>query len=109
MNNQPGVHLSYAANLSRVWGPPLLSAVVESDGTVTLDSEKYPSLSAAGGAARRPLFKGHLKGRFPATNGWTFWQVKDPLTNQLITLDILRDRFLQKKKEEARRFGKVSS
>jgi hypothetical protein len=84
-----------------------LSATVAPDGTVVVEGVSCSSLSAAGGEARKHLYRGNRKE--PATNGWTFWQTTDPTTKQDVAVDVLRDRYLQKKKEEARRFGKLGS
>jgi hypothetical protein len=83
------------------------SATVEADGTVTFEGESFGSLSLAGGRARTPMFKGRKRGKYPATNGWTFWRVVDPVTKQPMLLDALRDRFLERQKAEANRFGKA--
>ena len=72
-----------------------------------VDGVSCSSLSSAGGEARKHLYRGSRKE--PSTNGWTFWQMTDPTTKQEIAVDALRDRYLQRKKDEARRFGKPGS
>ena len=55
--------------------------------------------------ARKPLRTGDLKGRpYPPTNGWTFWRVRDSETGEVVEIDVLRDRYLERKKREASRF-----
>jgi len=84
-----------------------LSATGAPDGTVVVDGVSCSSLSAAGGEARKHLYRGHRKE--PATNGWTFWHPTDPTTKQEVAVDVLRDRYLQGKKDEAKRSGKPGS
>ncbi len=82
-----------------------LRATVQPDGSVLLKGVRYASPSIAGGMARKPFFKGDLKGKScPSTNGWTFWQLQDPTSREMMPLDALRGRYLQKKKNEAERF-----
>jgi predicted type IV restriction endonuclease len=80
------------------------SASVEDDGTVMFKGEKFASLSVAGGRVRDPFYKGKKRGKYPATNGWTFWQVIDPVSKKPIAIDVLRDRFLEQQKTQANRF-----
>jgi hypothetical protein len=83
-----------------------LTATVQDDGMVSVGGDLYPSPSAAAGAARKPYYKGDLRGHtYPETNGWKFWYVKDPATQKAILLDALRVRCLLKKKAEAQRFA----
>lgn len=79
-----------------------LSATVEPDGSILFQGVQCASPSIAAGMARKPFYKGGAKGdQLPATNGWTFWQVQDPASNEMVPLDILRARYLQRKKTEA--------
>jgi len=82
-----------------------LRATMESDGSILLDGVRYASPSIAAGMARKPFYKGNLKGKgCPSTNGWTFWQVHDPPSRDMVPLDAFRDRYLQKKKSQAAKF-----
>lgn len=65
-----------------------LTATVNQDGTVTFGSETFKSPSQAGGAARATVIGLRDDGRFPATNGWTFWRVTTPEGE--VVLDTLR-------------------
>lgn len=89
-----------------------LTAVIGTDGTIRMSGKKHAALSAAGGFARLPYFKGSTEGRpsswYPSTNGWTFWKTKDSDTGELVELDVLRQRFLAKKKSQAERFKRAS-
>jgi len=86
-----------------------LTAVVEKDGAVSFGGARYDSPSTAGGMARKPYHRGDLKGRsYPQTNGWIFWQVRDPASGEMVPLDALRARYLERKKSEAERFQKGS-
>lgn len=49
-------------------------ASLNPDASVDFDGHVYPSLSAAGGAAKRSVQGGP---RIPATNGWDFWKIRD--------------------------------
>ena len=56
-----------------------LTATITRDGSIEHRGERYDSLSAAGGMARKEHFEGDLAGRpYPPTSGWTFWRIKDP-------------------------------
>jgi len=82
-----------------------LRATLESDGSILLDGVRYDSPSIAAGMARKPFYKGNLKGKgCPSTNGWTFWQVHDPTSRDMVPLDAFRGRYLQKKKSQAAKF-----
>ncbi len=60
------------------------SAVVQADGRLLLDGERYPSPSAAGSAVR--------DGK--ATNGWTFWAAERE--GSAVPLATIRARFLRR-------------
>lgn len=81
---QPG------AKLTRRFRGQDFTAKVNSDGSVTFDSQTYNSPSTAGGAARATVIGRRPDGRLPATNGWSFWRV---LTEEgEVPLSALRDR-----------------
>jgi len=87
-----------------------LHARIEKDGSVVFEGKRYKSLSTAGGMARKPFHRGDLKGKpYPQTNGWLFWHVHDDETGKLVPLDVLRERYLERKKGEARRFTEKQS
>ena len=74
-----------------------LKAVVQNDGTVSVNGEIYDSLSTAGGMARKSVI-GSPSGRpYPQTNGWTFWKFRDSETGKLIEIDVLRQKYLKRK------------
>ena len=84
--------------LERTYKGAKLTATVEQDGTVTFGGASYDSLSTAGGMARRSVI-GAPEGRpYPQTNGWTFWQFRDPKSGNLRDMDSLRQEFLASKK-----------
>lgn len=68
-----------------------LKARLEADGRIRFGGELYTSPSLAGGAARVAIAGPWHHGRLPSTNGWTFWQVKQP-DGSLVTLADLRAR-----------------
>lgn len=71
-----------------------LVATVQPDGRVAFGGQLYDSLSTAGGMARKIVI-GAPKGRpYPQTNGWTFWQFRDPKTGRPRDMDTLRREFL---------------
>lgn len=82
-----------------------LSATIQADGAILFQGTRCTSPSVAAGMARKPFYKGARPERFPPTNGWTFWQVQDPASNEMVALDTLRGRYLRRKKTEAERFG----
>lgn len=55
MKQRPGVHLSYAANLSKVWGPPLSDHTGIPDGPALV---KDPMETAVGRGAHQHLYLG---------------------------------------------------
>jgi hypothetical protein len=72
--------------------------VIERDGTITFGGASYDSLSTAGGMARKSVI-GAPKGRpYPQTNGWAFWQFRDPKTGELQDMDGVRQQLLAMKK-----------
>lgn len=81
-----------------------LRAVVDADGSILFQGVRCASPSIAAGIARKSLHKDGLKGdRLPPTNGWTFWQIQDPASNEMVPLDTLRVRYLRRKKTDADR------
>ena len=73
-----------------------LEAIVEADGRVRFAGESYNSLSTAAGMARRTVIGAPPGYAYPATNGWIFWQFRDPATGQLRLIDDLRQQYLQR-------------
>ena len=83
--------------LERNYKGAKLTAVIQPDGTVTFGGESYDSLSTAGGMARKSVI-GAPEGRpYPQTNGWTFWQFRDPKTGTRRDMDSLRRQLLAHK------------
>jgi len=73
-----------------------LKATIEQDGQVHWEEKGYDSLSSAGGMARKSII-GAPEGReYPQTNGWTFWQYRDPESGRLRPIDDLRQQYLQR-------------
>jgi len=70
-----------------------LKAIIQGDGTVTLNGEAYDSLSMAGSMARKSADPLILS---PQTNGWTFWKFQDPETGKLLEIDVLRQKYLKR-------------
>lgn len=81
------------------------SATVEVDGRVTFQGVKYDSLSAAGGMARGTVVDTPPGKKYPATNGWTFWQFTDH-DGQVKEIDYLRQQYLQERGGRLRLVGK---
>ena len=84
--------------LERSYKGVKLTATIQGDGTVSFGGQPYDSLSTAGGMARKSVV-GAPEGRpYPQTNGWTFWQYRDPKTDNLRDMDSVRQEFLARKK-----------
>jgi Restriction Enzyme Adenine Methylase Associated len=71
-----------------------LSASLQQDGTVSFGGGSYDSLSTAGGMARKSVIGVSAGRKYPQTNGWTFWQFRDPKTGELREMESLRKEFL---------------
>jgi predicted type IV restriction endonuclease len=84
--------------LERTYKGVRVTASIQSDGTVLFGDETCVTLSAAGGVARKSVLATPPNEPPPATNGWTFWQFKDPKTGDLRDMDSLRREFLASKK-----------
>jgi hypothetical protein len=84
--------------LERTYKGVRLTASIRPDGQVTFGNESCVSLSAAGGIARKSVLGTSPKEQPPATNGWTFWQFRDPKTGDLREIDCLRQEFLASRK-----------
>jgi hypothetical protein len=69
----------------------LLTARIETDGSVTWDGTRYASLSLAGGMARKSVVGAPPGREYPQTNGWTFWRFRDT-DGRLAFVDVLRQR-----------------
>jgi hypothetical protein len=84
--------------LERHYKGAKLSATIQPDGTIIFCGVSYDSLSTAGGMARKSVI-GAPDGRpYPQTNGWTFWQFRDPKTGELRDMDSARQQLLASKK-----------
>jgi hypothetical protein len=76
--------------LEREYKGARLVATILPDGRVSFGGQSYGSLSTAAGMARKSIV-GAPKGKpFPATNGWAFWQFRDPTTGELLQVDTIR-------------------
>jgi hypothetical protein len=84
--------------LERIYKGVRLTASIQSNGAVSFGKETSLTLSAAGGLARKSVLGTPPKEPPPATNGWTFWQFKDPKTGQLRDMDSLRQEYLASRK-----------
>ena len=83
--------------VERVYKGVKLQATIQPDGRIAFGGQSYDSLSTAGGMARKTVI-GSPEGRpYPQTNGWTFWQFRDPTTGDLRELDSLRQQLLSSK------------
>lgn len=71
-----------------------LEAIVDTSGAVVFAGQPYDTPSLAGGAARGSVVGSPLGGPYPATNGWRFWQFRDPGSGELREVDELRQRYL---------------
>ncbi len=87
-----------ATEVERTYKGVRLTASIQSGGTVVFGSEVCATLSAAGGVARKSVLGTSPLEPPPATNGWTFWQFRDPKTGGLREIDCLRQEFLASKK-----------
>lgn len=83
------------AEVERTYKGVRLTALIREDGTVCFEGTLYDSLSVAGGMARKSVIGGPPGRPYPPTNGWTFWQIRDPQTGGLRGLDALRQEFLE--------------
>lgn len=82
-----------------------LKAIIQGDGTVTVNNEVYDSLSTAGGMARKAVMGAQWRPTFPGqtapqTNGWTFWKFQDPETGKLLEVDVLRQKYLKRSRPD---------
>jgi len=86
-----GGHVRPPIDLEVVYKRHSLTARIEADATVTWDGARYDSLSTAAGMARRSIIGAPPGRRYPQTNGWTFWRVRDE-AGALRAVDGLRRR-----------------
>ena len=84
--------------LERTYKGVRLTASIQPDGRVSFGGETGLTLSAAGGIARKSVLGTSTHEPPPATNGWTFWQFREPDTGNLREVDRLRREFLAEKK-----------
>jgi hypothetical protein len=84
--------------LERTYKGVRLTASLQPDGRISVGGETGLTLSAAGGMARKSVLATPPSDPPPATNGWTFWQFRDPKTGNLRDMDSLRQEFLAQKK-----------
>lgn len=84
--------------LERTYKGARLTASIQPSGTVRFGDADCATLSAAGGVARKSILATPPTEPPPATNGWTFWQFRDPKTGNLRDMDSLRREFVSSKK-----------
>lgn len=72
-----------------------LKAVIQADGTILFSGSAYDSLSTAAGMARKSIIGAPAGRRYPQTNGWTFWKIRDSQTGEKIEIDVLRQTYLK--------------
>jgi predicted type IV restriction endonuclease len=84
--------------LERTYKGVRVTASIQPSGTVCFDGKDCVTLSAAGGVARKSVLATSPSDPPPATNGWTFWQFRDPKSGNLRDMDSLREEFLAQKK-----------
>jgi len=87
-------------DLEREYKGHHLEARIETDGSVNWGGERFSSLSTAGGAARASVIGKKKNGRYPQTNGWTFWRYRDG-GGKLHEVEDLRQRFTPGSKRSA--------
>ena len=78
-------------DLYRTYRGHRLAARVEADGSVTVGTESYGSLSAAAGVARASVGGTPRGGLGAQVNGWTFWHFTD-LDGKSKAVQVLRQR-----------------
>jgi hypothetical protein len=83
--------------LERTYKGVELAATVEADGKVRFADGIYDSLSTAAGMARKSVIGAPEGRQYPQTNGWTFWQYRDPETGRPRVIDDLRQQYWQGK------------
>jgi hypothetical protein len=83
--------LTPPVELERVYKGQRLSARITAEGAVIWDERAYDSVSTAAGMARRSVIGTPPGRKYPQTNGWTFWQLRDA-DGQTQVLDVLRQR-----------------
>ncbi len=84
--------------LERTYKGVRLTASIQPGGNVLCGGETCETLSGAGGLARKSVLGTSPQEPPPATNGWTFWQFRDPKAGNLRDMDSLRQEFLSSKK-----------
>ncbi len=91
-------------NLMSQYRGQSVRAIVQADGSVQFQGVRCASPSIAAGMVKKSFEKSGMKSDSPpATNGWKFWQLQDPASNEIVPLDALRVRYLQRKKTESER------
>jgi hypothetical protein len=82
-------------SLEREYKGKLLTARIEKDGRVQFGKDVFDSLSTAAGAARATVVGLRTDGRYPHTNGWSFWRMQGP-GGRPMPVDDARQRYLTK-------------
>jgi hypothetical protein len=92
--------LSLPAELERKYRGIVLRAPIEPDGRIRFGKQVYDSLSTAASAARAQIIGLRAGGRFPPTNGWTFWKLRRA-TGDSVELATVRSRVDEKRNRGA--------
>ncbi len=74
-----------------------LNATILDDGRVRFATTSYISLSMAASEARKTIIGTTPDRPYPQTNGWSFWQIRNPTSGKLEEIDTVRQKFLKKK------------
>ena len=86
--------------LERKYKRNTLTAEIRADGSIWFAGKPYESLSKAGSAARTTVIGLKPNGKMHATNGWSFWRVRDG-SGALVPVDELRQAYISKGSSEA--------
>lgn len=76
-------------------------AEIQEDAAVAFEGKVYPSLSTAGGAAKKKVIGAPAGKEYPATNGWDFWKFSDASTGLMREMAYLRWRFREEAKGQS--------
>lgn len=86
-----GGYLETPVEISVAYKGNHLTARINPEATVTWSGTVYDSLSIAAAMARKSTIGTRPGRKYPQTNGWTFWRVRD-VDGKMITVDVLRQR-----------------
>lgn len=92
--------LAAPVKLERTYKGQHLTATIEKDGQVRFEKKRYASPSMAAGMARASIIGTNPKGQPPATNGWTFWRLRNA-EGKSTPLDSARQQFQTLRRSQA--------